>query len=286
MKLNIKSAFVAAAALFSLASCSEGQYWTEPADKGQVIAFAKPAATVSVGASGTAPESYTVTVYRSQTAGDLEVPVTFTSNNTEVLNGPASVSFKNGENTADYTISIGSLIPGMSYTAKLGVNIPDGTITHPATTNLSFTFSISQALSWTEAGEASLQSTNWVGNEEPVTVKVEEGNWPVAGERLFRLIDVYYVLEPEYAESGTEIRFYTDDAGNALRMANEWSYMGEVNDGEYCFFGCPAAYGGQFISEGNEYLMQGVVGTAASLTGEVSPGWYENLYFTWNCPAK
>ncbi|MDE5872119.1 MAG: hypothetical protein K2H22_09280, partial [Muribaculaceae bacterium] len=265
MKINIKSTFAAAVAVLSLASCSEGQYWTEPADKGQVIAFVKPAATISVGATATAPESYTVTLYRSQTAGDLEVPVTF-SNDTTIFTAPSSVTFKNGENSAEYTFSIGSLIPGMTYTTKLGVKVPEGTITHPDSRNLSFTFTISQALTWTAAGEAGVISTGWVGNEEPVNVKVEEGNWPVAGERLFRLVDVYYTLEPEYAEPGTELRFYTDDAGNALRMASAWSYMGEMNDGEYCFFGCPAQYGCQFISDGNEYLMQGVVGTSASLT--------------------
>lgn len=285
MKINIKSTFAAAVAVLSIASCSEGQYWTEPADKGQVIAFVKPAETITVAPTGTAPDSYTVTVYRSQTAGDLEVPVSF-SNDTTIFNAPSSVTFKNGENSAKYTFSIGSLIPGMTYATKIGVKVPEGTITHPDSRNLTFTFTISQALIWTAAGEAAIMSTNWVGNEEPVNVKVEEGNWPIAGERLFRLVDVYYTLEPEYAEPGTELRFYTDDAGNALRMGSEWSYMGETNDGEYYFFGCPAQYGGQFVSEGNEYLMQGVVGTAASLTGAVSPGWYENLYFIWDCPAK
>lgn len=285
MKFNIKSTIAPAVALLSLASCSEGQYWTEPADKGQVIAFVKPAETISVGATSAAPESYTVTLYRSQTAGDLEVPVTF-SNDTTIFTAPSSVIFKNGENSAEYTFSIGSLIPGMTYVTKIGVKVPEGTITHPDSRNLSFTFTISQALTWTAAGEAAMVSTNWVGNEEPVNVKVEEGNWPIAGERLFRLINVYYALEPDFAVPDTEIRFYTDEAGNALRMGSSWSYMGEEEDGEYFFFGCPAQYGGQFISEGNEYLMKGIVGTATSLTGTVSPGWYENLYFIWDCPAK
>lgn len=285
MKTNIKNALVAAAAVVVLGSCSEGQYWTEPADKGQVIAFVKPAETVTVSPTGTAPDSFTVTVYRSQTAGDLEVPVTF-SNDSTVFTAPSSVVFKNGENSADYTFTIGDIMPGVAYVTKIGVKVPEGTITHPDSRNLSFTFTISQSLFWTSAGEAALISTGWVGNEDPVNVKVEEGNWPVAGERLFRLVDPYYMLEPEYADKGADIRFFTDNDGNALRMEKEWTYIGETYDGEYCMFGCPAAYGRQFISEGSEYLMQGIIGTAEKLDGEVSPGWYENLYFIWECPAK
>lgn len=288
MKINIKNFLMAAAAVLVLCSCSEGKYWTEPADKGDVVAFAKPAATVSVSPTGQAPSSYTVTLYRSQTASEQTVNVEFTPSESaaDVLSGASSVTFKAGENTADYVISIGSLIPGMNYSAKLSVTNPENALTHVNSQNLSFTFSISQALSWTAAGEAAVQSSNWVGNETPMNVKVEEGNWPIAGQRLFRLIDVYYVLEPEYAEQGTELRFFTDDDGNALELFQAWTYMGEMYDDEYCFFGCPAQYGGQFISEGNEYLMQGVIGTAASLTGDVAPGWYENLYFVWDCPAK
>lgn len=279
---------MAAAAVLVLGSCSEGQYWTEPADKGDVVAFAKPAATVAVSPTGQAPASYTVTLYRSQAAGEQTVNVDFTPSKSAegVLSGASSVTFKAGENTADYVISIGSLIPGMNYSAKLSVTIPESALTHVNTQNLSFTFSISQALSWTPAGEAAVQSTNWVGNADPMNVKIEEGNWPIAGQRLFRMIDVYYTLEPQYAEKGTELRFFTDDAGNALELFQNWSYIGEQGDGEYYFFGCPAQYGGQFISQGNEYLMQGVIGTAASLTGAVTPGWYENIYFVWDCPAK
>lgn len=279
---------MAAAAVLILGSCSEGQYWNEPADKGQVVAFAKPAATVTVPATGTAPSSYTVTVYRSQTNGELTVPVELiVSDTTGVLSGPANVTFENGKNTADYTLSIGDLMPGVTYSASLGVEAPDSTVlTHPDAQNLKFTFNISQALSWTPAGTAALQSSWWVGNEVPAEVQIEEGNWPVAGERLFRLVQPYYVLDPDYTKKGYEIRFYTDEAGNALKMANDWTYIGVIDDGDYLFFGCPAEYGCQFISQGNEYLMHGVIGYAGTLTGKVTPWNYEQLYFVWDCPKK
>lgn len=54
MKTNISYAILAATAILTLGSCSEGQYWTEPADKGAVVAFAKPALSMSVPAKETA----------------------------------------------------------------------------------------------------------------------------------------------------------------------------------------------------------------------------------------
>ena len=151
MKFNIKNAFMAAAAVLVLGSCSEGKYWNEPADKGQVIAFVKPAESITLAATDNM-DSFTLKVNRSQAGGDLDVPVTFTTKAAGVLSGPASVSFKSGEYVADYTISIGDLVPGESYTATIEVPVPEGTITVPDARNLKYTFSITKTLSWTSLG--------------------------------------------------------------------------------------------------------------------------------------
>lgn len=194
MKFNIKHTFIAAVALISLASCSEGQYWTEPADKGQVIAFVKPAETITLAATDNM-DSFTVKVNRSQTAGDLDVPVTFTTKATEVLSGPASVSFKNGENVADYTISIGQLIPGDSYSATIEVAVPEGTITHPDARNLKYTFTISKTLSWSSLGMGSFLDA-WVMDnaEAPYSVEIMKADG----------LDRYRVMNP-YKEYFTTI---------------------------------------------------------------------------------
>lgn len=288
--MNIKTAYALMAttailALSSLSSCKEGKYWDEPGDPGQVVGFAKPAATVTVDADAKAPETYDVTISRSKTVGDLTVDVTLTSDNGDVFTGEKTVTFKDGEPRAVYTIHIGDIMPGVQYAVKLSVPEQKGSLTHVDPNNLTFTLNLSQNLKWTDAGTATVTSLNWVEN---VTgeVKVEEGNWPVAGQRLFRLIDVYEVLEPDVAEPGADIRFLTDNDGRAIDMFTAWSYMGENSDGEYYFFGCPAEYGGSFTNEGNNYVMTGIVGTSDSLTGEVEPGWYETLTFTWACPTR
>lgn len=178
---------MAAAATVALASCSEGQYWTEPADKGQVVAFVKPAESVTLAATDNM-ESFTVKVNRSQTAGDLDYPVTFTTNAEGVLSGPASVNFKNGENVADYVISIGNLVPGENYTATITVAEPESTITHPNSQNLKFTFTISKTLSWSSLGKGTFYDA-WVMDnaEAPYSVDIMKAD----GMERYRVMSPY-----------------------------------------------------------------------------------------------
>ena len=283
---KISYAIMASVAILTLGSCSEGQYWNEPADKGNVVAFTKPAVNLSIAADATAPSSYEVTINRSQSQSEQTVDVTFETKDTKVLSGPSSVTFKAGENTATYVITIGEIIPGVNYAATLSVKNPEDALTHVAADNLKFNFNLTQQLTWTAAGTASVTETLFSQGAFSVDMQVEEGNWPVAGQRLFRISNLYHNFFPEDMESGTELRFYTDDEGNALSMYQPWSYIGYVEDGEYFFFGCPAAYGGSFTNEGNVYIMNGVAGTAGTLTGEVSPAYYDTIAFQWDCPAK
>lgn len=151
MKILKSYMALAAGTVLLMASCSEGQYWTEPADMGQVVAFTKPAASISLQPTETAPSSYTVTLSRSINQGDLNVPVTLAVDESyaDVLTGPTSVSFADGSYTADYTINIGTIEPGNTYKAVLSVTQPDANaLVHPDSQNLSFSFSISQVLSW------------------------------------------------------------------------------------------------------------------------------------------
>lgn len=184
---------MAAAAVVALGSCSEGQYWTEPANKGQVIAFVKPAETITLAATENM-DSFTVKVNRSQSSGDLDYPVKFTTNAAGVLNGPSSVIFKSGENVADYTISIGDLVPGTTYTATVELTEPEGSITHPDAQNLKYTFTISKTLTWTSIGTGSFLDA-WVMDnaEAPYEVEIMK----VEGVERYRVMNPY----KEYYES-------------------------------------------------------------------------------------
>ncbi|MBD5345724.1 MAG: hypothetical protein HDR92_01155 [Bacteroides sp.] len=284
MKLHkiAASLFVLAAVAFS--SCSEGQYWDEPGDKGSYCAFPKAATTLSIPAADTMPTSYDVLVTRSNAGAEASYPITFKSSS-PLLTGPSSVTFAAGQTQATYTISIGSgAKAGITYSATLEINNGSDQIVTIPSANLKYTFTISKVLvlDWQPAGTAFTISESWVGNADPVEIPVEEAvNWPTDGQRRMRLMSPYWYLEPDFAEKGHNIEFFVDTDYNALSMYATYQYIGESNDGEYYFFGCPANYGGSFTNQGDVYIMDGVMGYAASPTGSVSAGWYETLMFQW-----
>lgn len=210
---------LAAAAVFSLASCSEGQYWTEPADKGEVVAFTKPAVQLSVQPTETAPESYTVTVSRSINQGELVVPVTLTTDYPEVLSGAESVTFANGSFTADYVINIAGIEPGVTYNAVLSLTQPDeDALTHPDSQNLTFRFSINQVLTWSVVTENAVYYDNIIADMFGAS---DFANYPLQVtvikcdnfEGLYRIVDPYKEFE-QYGlevEDGGYIEFDASD---------------------------------------------------------------------------
>lgn len=291
MKINrIALSFFAVSAMM-LASCSEGKYWDEPSDAGQVYAFPKPVETVSVPADGTIPSCYDVTITRNNNGGEVTVPVSFTSNS-PLLTGASSVTFAAGSSSAVYKINIAEGVKaGLSYTAKLVLTEDENTLIHVDSKNLSYSFNLSQVLvlKWESRGIAATISAKWVGNEDLIDIPVEEAvNHPIEGQRLMRLVSPYWYLEPEVAQQGANIEFYLDEDGNAQSMAATWQFMGETDpDYGYFFFGCPANYGGYFANEENVFVMSGVVGYASSISGSgLTPAWYETLQFIWSDYGK
>lgn len=197
MKANIKNTFMAVAAVLILGSCSEGQYWTEPTDKGQVIAFVKPAESISVAPTENL-DSYTLKVYRSQTEGDLDVNLSF-SNDSTVFSAPASVHFNNGENCADFVIAIAPLTPGDSYSTTVSVTEPEGILTHPDSRNTKFTLSVTKILSWSSLGTGYFYDGWVMGDVDAYPVEIMK----VDGLERYRVMNpykAYYASELGQAE--------------------------------------------------------------------------------------
>lgn len=287
MKLNKITAYTAAFAALALASCTEGKYWDEASNPGEVYAFSKPAETVSVPASEEIPSSYEVVVSRNGSGAAVSVPVKFTAaqGSENVLSGASEVNFEAGSNSAVYTINIApGAKAGVNYAASLQLAQPEDALLHVNANNLKFSFSLSQVLvlNWVDKGSA-LTYSDWAANSEPVQIPVQEAtNWPVDGQRLMRLVSPYWYLEPDYADEGYNIQYYLDSEGNAAGMYAVYQEMGEeYEEGVPFWFGCPANYGGYFTNEGNIYTMSGVVGYGTSATS-VSPGWYETIMFQWS----
>lgn len=282
MKFNILT--IAAAAALTLVSCSEGKYWSEPEVQSPVYAFAKPAATVSVPATATIPSSYEVTVSRS-TAGEAQsIPVEFKSNSS-LVTGASTVEFPAGSAETKYVINLAQgMKAGVTYTAS--VSLPVDTIGMPVTMdakNLSFTLNISQVLvlDWQDKGVAQTVS-QWAGNESLIDIPVQQAvNYPDENVRLMRLVSPYWYLEPEFADKGYNLQFFLDKDGNAKSMYQNYTFIGEVMDGDYIFFGVSANYGGYFSNEGNIFTMKGVMFYGPSATSVAGAGWYETLMFRW-----
>ncbi len=291
MKLNIFKSTLFLLAAATLGSCSEGKYWEEPSNPGSVYAFAKPAETVSIPAEDAFPSSIDVTISRSNAAGEVSVPVTFKSNS-PLITGPESVTFANGSLTATYPISLADgLFAGINYTAELALEQPKDALIHVDANNLAYTLKLSKVLvlEWKSAGTAAVFSSTWAPNEEATDIPMEVAtNYPSDELRLCRMIAPYKLLDPDYTPDDANLEFFIDNDGNAAGMASTCQYMGQNDDENgYYFFGGIGKYQGTgFVNEGNEYTMAGVIGTSATLTGDVAAGWYETIAFTWTAPAK
>ena len=284
MKINKITAYLGAMAAFAFASCSEGQYWDGPSQEPQVYAFEKPAETVSIPADAQIPSSYDVTVSRGNNSGEVTIPVDFKSSS-PLMTGPAEVKFAAGSNTATYTINIADGIKaGIDYRVQLSLAQPEDGEEKVSEDNLTYTLNFSQVLvlKWEQVGVASAVETLFDVNS-PVDIPLLKAvNWPVDGQQLMRLESPYYYFVGE--GQGYNIDFYLNDKDEAVSMRQDWQYTGVLlsgADGGYCFFGTPAAYGGQFISEGDMYQMAGVMGLASSPTGTPSPAYNETITFQW-----
>ncbi|MDE6335950.1 MAG: hypothetical protein K2L34_05225 [Muribaculaceae bacterium] len=287
MKLNIfKSAlFLLAIAIFG--SCSEGKYWDEPSNPGNVYAFVKPAETISVPTDGDFPSTVNVTVSRNSSVGNVSVPVVFKSNS-ELITGPATVEFADGSLTSTYVISLGDgLEIGVDYTANLSLEQPKDVLLQVNSKNLSYAFKISKALSWVSAGKAAVFS-DWGGNEEAAEIAVEiASNYPSSELRLCRLVNPYKTLDPDYTSDAANLEFFITNDGNAAGMRYNWQYIGQYDEENgYYFFGISEANGGSFTNEGDEYIMNGFMAYGATASKPDGIGWYETLSFTWIPPAK
>ena len=107
MKLYKSILFAALAVVVAtFASCSDEGKWDAYNAEAETYSFAQSTTSYSVSAADV-PSQITVKVYRSTTEGSVVLPLTVSSN-TETLTAPASVSFENGSNVAEYVISVNS----------------------------------------------------------------------------------------------------------------------------------------------------------------------------------
>ncbi len=158
MKFNKIGAALLAALTFSLASCSEGQYWDEPTAASPEVSFPKAAVTVSLLADDVF-DSYDIIVTRSNAEGAESVELTATTAAPEVFTSiPATANFEAGATTTTVTVGVNTaeMAIGKTYSLVLAAPLsgdehPGGSIASPAA-NEKFTFKISKNFTWQNIG--------------------------------------------------------------------------------------------------------------------------------------
>ena len=279
--------------LLLLGACSEGKYWDEPGDFGTTPVFPKPSQTMVYSVNDEIPSTFNVTIARATAgpAATVAVEIVVNEASASVFSGPAEVSFEAGALTTEYPISINedNMALGTNYSIKLNLAVPENApVKYPAG-NMSYTLTMMQDYNWVSAGTAQCYS-DWVGNSEtevPIAVQVQEaGGYSVEGQRLFRLVSPYFIMEPDYAEEGYNIQFITTTSGEAVMLSPTWQPIGEESDGMWFYVG--TGYPGcSFFSEGDTYVINGLMAYTEGRDGtSLSPYNYEVFIFEWTCPAQ
>lgn len=237
------------------------------------------------------PTAIAVEVTRPEAGAAVDVTVLFATTDETIFSGPATVSFAAGATSATYLIRVNpeNLNLGETNQVTLALDEPENALLSPDEKNLTYTLNFKLDYSWISVGTAACQSA-WVGNiGDPIEVPVQEAKeyGDESGQRLFRLVNPYYVMEPKAAEKGYNIQFLTTASGEAVKLTPNWQEIGEEDkNGNWFYIG--TGYGTcSFFSEGNDYTIDGVM---AYTEGRDGAGLYlydfETFAFTWTCPAK
>lgn len=213
MKFKISSFAALLAGVALISSCSEGQYWDEPADNA-IYAFPKPAATINIKAGETL-EPFDVIITRNNAGAEETISIYSYFNDDEAFSAPSSVTFAAGQTSTVCTININTAVMaiGVAYTAQLATPnfdtvtkadsllIPEGKTNPiypngiaPSQTNCKFTLTVRINYTWKQIG--------WVDYTDdyvttfydipnltyrvPIETPVEE-----AGKGMYRLVNAY-----------------------------------------------------------------------------------------------
>lgn len=285
--MNIKSyaVMVLAAMAASMTSCND-EYWDQDYPDGATYAFPKPVYTVNVAEGTEIPASYEIIMTRNNSGAEVSVPVEAKFSD-PALSGAQSVTFAAGSNTAVYTINVDPAIPG-GASFSVSLKLADDLYSKVDTLHNKCKFTLNTPYAWESAGKAAVMSA-WAGNEAPVDVPVQRATNYAGTGVLYRLVSLYYYLEPDYADEGYGIQFLLDSDGAPMRYFPNIQEMGEGDNtnGDYAL-GCWAdgAYGTSFTREGDTYTI-----VALLCTNKNTPSWYptssmEELSFTWTASAK
>lgn len=226
--------------------------------------------------------------------------VVYTPKSPELSIKQTEVKFAKGSYVGEIVLDVDTKIvePGYSYEATFTLALPSDVNVSEENVNLKCNFTIKQdvELVWEDAGTASLTSS-FVGNSEPVEVKVEvASNYPDKKFVLYRLVSPYAALKAGVAE-GYNIEFLCN-RGSVRRAASAvegWQQTGmtsTADDGitENIYLGSQEDLTSSFKNQRKRYVLIETIGLnaksgatsaepAEDRDGELIT---ETLSFNWN----
>ncbi len=245
-KINIAILLLIVGFVFS--SCKEEKIIETPSpiQEGGVQAYIYDNTPRSYAVTPDLPQSFEVTFgrYNEAEAASVDLQVVDADNK---FNVPA-LTFAPGEKTKKLTITYDLAI---GDEAALTLFIPENQAYIYG--NDSINFVVKRDYTWLDAGSVEFIS-DWAGATKDI--KIEKAK---EGTGLYRLLDVYHVLEPDYApEPGYHIQITLDESYNAVSLPIRFTPIGEAatTGGEWFLYWNPAQYG-KFYNTGNDYTIEG-----------------------------
>lgn len=283
MKLYKSFMFSALAAVAALAtSCSDEGYWDAYTPEGTEYSFAQATNSYSYLPTDEIPEAYEVTIYRSNSNGEVQLPLVVDYSGSVFSTGNVAV-FADGSNEATCQISVSNPVIGQTESITIAIDTTAQAYKVSPTGNISVTLSMSLDYTWVAAGSCNYMS-NFEGNSAKLNIqKAQEydGN-------LYRIVSPYYYLAPNYCPNpGYHVQFYLDENYEPLGLP-KFQNIGEAASagGWWTLYYSAAAEYCSFTREGTVFTING-----AWATGDADMGYslydYATEVFDWNegCPS-
>lgn len=283
MKLYKSFMFSALAAVAALAtSCSDEGYWDAYTPEGPEYSFAQATNSYSYLPTDEIPEAYEVTIYRSNSNGEVQLPLVVNYSGSVFSTGNVAV-FADGSNEATCQISVSNPVIGQTESITIAIDTTAQAYKVSPTGNISVTLSMSLDYTWVAAGSCNYMS-NFEGNSAKLNIqKAQEydGN-------LYRIVSPYYYLAPNYCPNpGYHVQFYLDENYEPLGLP-KFQNIGEAASagGWWTLYYSAAAEYCSFTREGTVFTING-----AWATGDADMDYslydYATEVFDWNegCPS-
>ena len=249
-----KSFLLVAAVAGLFASCSDEGYWDAYNFKNDTYSFEQGSHSYSL--KGTEKlDSVVVTVYRSTTKGNVDVPTILTANS-NIISADTAVHFVDGSSIAEIVVKIdnSNIEIGKNYKAEITFDVPAEQLSISGSNT--YTLNFVKEYNWVVAGSG-IWASSFSGEQFAVEFEMAEG-----------YENGYYCRVAPY-KKGYYIPFFLDENADAVECpANNYNtgvtYAGAAlvfhhdpagNYAKYC----------SFANEGNYYMLNGVWDTAEGL---------------------